>query len=78
MYALEKRFEFKVRKSCSQIYEIECVDDSCPWRIRVARIESLELFSIRVFKHEHKCSAVENMISSHHQATSRLIGDQIK
>ena len=77
-YALDKGFEFKVKKSCSQRYEIGCVDDSCPWRIRAARIEGLELFSIRVFKHEHKCSAVENMISSHRQATSRLIGDQIK
>ena len=65
-YALEKWFEFKVKKSCSQRYEVGCVNDSCLWRIRVARIEGLDFFSIRVFKNKHDCLAVKNMILSHH------------
>ena len=77
-YALEKWFEFKVKKSCSQIYEVRCMDDSCSWRIRAARIAGLELFSIKKFKNKHERSAVKNVISSHRQATNRLIGNQIK
>ena len=38
--------------------DMRCVNDSCPLRINVARIEGLESFSIRAFKHEHKCSEV--------------------
>ena len=76
--ALEKRFEFKVKKSRSQRYEVGCVDNSCLWCIRVGRIEGLELFSIRVFKKTHEFLVVKNMILSHRQATSRLIDDQIK
>ena len=78
MYALEKWFDFKVKKSCSQRDEIGCMDNSCLWHIHAIRIEGLKLFSIKVFKNKHECSTIKNMISSHRQATNRLIGDQIK
>ena len=75
---MEKRFKFKVKKLCSQRYEVGCVDDSCPWRIRAVRIKGLELFSIGVFKNKHKCSTIKNMILSYRQANSKLIDNKIK
>ena len=78
MYAIKYNYEFKVYKSCTQRFEVKCVDNQRQWRLRAARIEGLEFFSIRVLKNVHNCSVVNNLKSGHRQASSKLVGDEIK
>ena len=76
--AMKSNYEFKVHKSCTQRFEVKSVDDNCKWRLRVARIEGLDFFFVRVFKNVHECSQVMNLHPGHRQASCRLVGDEIK
>ena len=78
MYAIKYNYEFKVYKSCTQRFEVKCVDNQCQWRLRAAQIEGLGFFSIRVLKNVHNCSVVNNLKSGLRQASSKLVGDEIK
>ena len=46
MEALRKNFEFQTFKSGKNILVVKCVDDTCKWRLRAMKFESLNMFKI--------------------------------
>ena len=76
-YTMKMHYEFKVHKSCTQRFEVKCVDDTCPWQLRASRINGLEFFSVKKFYNVHECSKVKNLTRQNRQATSGLVGDDI-
>ena len=75
---MKSNYEFMAHKSCTQRFEIKCVDDKCKWRLRAVRIEGLDFFFVRVLKNVHECSQVKNLHPGHRQASCRLVRDEIK
>ena len=78
MYAMKNNFEFKVKKSCSQRFEVVCIHDNCSWRVRATRIPNVELWAIKVFIKNHTCSQLTQCRPDHRQASSKYIGNHIK
>ena len=62
MYAMKNNFEFKVKKSCSQRFEVVCIHDNCSWQVRATRIPNVELWAIKVFikTHTHSTHAMSS------------------
>ena len=39
-YLISNNFQFRVVKSCSRKYYIECIDDTCSWNLRASRVRN--------------------------------------
>ncbi|KAF4357237.1 hypothetical protein F8388_000635 [Cannabis sativa] len=42
-------FEMKIAKSTKSLYVTKCIDKSCKWAVRVAKVSNSECFSIRTY-----------------------------
>ncbi|KAL6181693.1 hypothetical protein ACLB2K_048342 [Fragaria x ananassa] len=73
MVAMRKNYEFKVKRSTSDWFEVGCVDPSCKWCLRATKLQDLAYFEVRNFYNEHSCS-LDIIHRDHRQATSSLIG----
>ncbi|KAL6178659.1 hypothetical protein ACLB2K_050177 [Fragaria x ananassa] len=56
MVAMRKNYEFKVKRSTSDRFEVGCVDPSCKWRLHATKPQDLAYFEVRNFYNEHSCS----------------------
>ncbi|XP_062086202.1 uncharacterized protein LOC133792313 [Humulus lupulus] len=77
LYALNKNFEFKVKKSAKNIWCTVCVDDKCKWRLRATKLVNSNKFEVRKFFGEHTCS-LDVRHKDHCQASPWLIGHVIR
>ncbi|KAL6179238.1 hypothetical protein ACLB2K_050754 [Fragaria x ananassa] len=77
MLAIRKNYEFKVKRSTSDRFEVGCLDPSCKWRLRAVKLQELTYFEVRKFHNEHSCS-LDIMHRDHRQASSSLIGQFVK
>lgn len=77
IHCMHANKEFKVKRSTTERYEVECLENTCNWRLRAAKLYGEELFIIKMFDDVHTCS-LEVMQREHKQASSRLIGQCIK
>ena len=53
------------------------LEDTCPWYLRATKTKGADLFIVKAFFTEHKCT-LEIPHREHKQATSRIIGECIK
>ncbi|XP_010468295.2 PREDICTED: uncharacterized protein LOC104748331 [Camelina sativa] len=72
-WALEWRFEFRVRWSNKTRVILGCVDDKCSWQLRATRLKSSEFFVVKKYCHEHNCDTTHRN-ANHRQATAKLLG----
>ncbi|XP_038907134.1 uncharacterized protein LOC120092945 [Benincasa hispida] len=75
--AVKKNFEFKTLRSNSRSIEFRCVQDGCQWYVRASRYKASDLWMLRKFIDIHDCS-MNNVQTSHRQASASLIGDCLK
>lgn len=54
--AVKNNFEFKVRKSTKDRFEVVCADENCKWRLRATKPKDEEYFLIRRFSNVHICT----------------------
>ncbi|CAB4280004.1 unnamed protein product [Prunus armeniaca] len=75
--AMKKNFEFKVKRSNKERFEVGCVDDGCMWKLRASKVRKSSYFMVRKYVTKRTCSL--DVIHRHHrQASSYLIGQCIK
>ena len=81
MFAIAKKFEFKVAKSTKTRFDVHCAVDSCKWRFRATRMNdemNVPWVVMRCDKLElHTCHN-ELFHNGHRQAKSRVVGHIIK
>ena len=58
VYARKQNFEFKVKKSGSDVWFITCIEDNCTWKLRARRRENSAMIEVRVFVPKHTCTLV--------------------
>ena len=46
VYAMKKIFEFKVKKSGSDVWFITCIEDNYFWRLRARKLNNFEMFEV--------------------------------
>ena len=56
VYAMKKNFEFKMKKSGSDVWFITCVEENCSWTLQARKLDNSEMFEVRVFVSEHTCT----------------------
>ncbi|XP_050205775.1 uncharacterized protein LOC126655583 [Mercurialis annua] len=76
-YAIENHFQFKVSKSCTKEYLVNCIDDSCNWVVRASCDGKTKMFVIRRLNNIHTCPT-EIRMEEKRQATAAIIGEVIK
>lgn len=76
-YALIKRFNFKVDKSCKKTYFVSCIDKNCGWLFHASSIGKTSIFKVRKFNDVHTCS-MEDRFKQNQHATSRFIANVVK
>ncbi|XP_060210368.1 uncharacterized protein LOC132637273 [Lycium barbarum] len=75
-YAFSKQFQFRVRRSSSKSYCLECPADECSWSFKSSSLNDSGLFKIRSFCEQHSCS-LKDRIYSRRQATTAVVGIMI-
>ena len=55
VYAMNKNFEFKVKKSGKDVWFITCIEDNYSWRLRARKLDNFEMFEVQRFVSEHTC-----------------------
>ena len=76
-YALIKRFNFKIDKSCKKHYSVSYVDINYGWKFHASSIGKIPIFKVRMFKDVHTCSFEDRFRENRH-ATSRFIVNVVK
>ncbi|KAG7559290.1 Transposase MuDR plant [Arabidopsis thaliana x Arabidopsis arenosa] len=74
IHALQRKFHFRHTRSDKKVVLLNCVADSCPWRVYVIRLEDCDNYQVRSACLEHTCS-VEARSNYHKQASARVVGE---
>ncbi|XP_073152978.1 uncharacterized protein [Henckelia pumila] len=74
--AIKASFEMRVIKSTKTLYEVRCVDETCSWKVRVARKEDSSRFSVRTYCNKHTCD-LTNRKRRHRQASAVVVADML-
>ncbi|XP_050238390.1 uncharacterized protein LOC126687878 [Mercurialis annua] len=77
LYAIANNFQFKVIKSCTIEYVLNCLDRNCKWSLRASRDGRTSMFLIRRLNNIHTCS-VDIRMEEKRQATSSIVAEVIK
>ena len=77
MLVMRKNYEFKVKRSAKDRFEVVCVGKNCKWGLRATKLKDLTYFEVRKFQNEHSCS-LDELHRDHRQASSALIGQYVK
>ncbi|XP_050206468.2 guanine nucleotide-binding protein-like NSN1 [Mercurialis annua] len=77
LYAIANNFQFKVSKSCTIEYVLNCLDSNCKWSLRASRDGRTSMFLIRRLNNIHTCSLKIRM-KDKRQATSSTIAEVLK
>ena len=57
MLCIVQNKEFKVKRSTTDRYEVACLlEDTCPWYLRATKTKGADLFIVKAFLTEHKCT----------------------
>ena len=75
--AVHSNFEYKVVKSNKWLYVVECINESCKWRVRGSKLPNSSYFIIWKYEGTHTCSLVGRSIS-HQQATYKVNEQKFK
>ncbi|KAF4394580.1 hypothetical protein F8388_020405 [Cannabis sativa] len=61
-------------KSTKSLYVTKCIDKSCKWAVRVAKVSNSERFSIRTYCNTHTCSLISRK-RKHRQASAKVVAN---
>ncbi|KAA0062480.1 MuDRA-like transposase [Cucumis melo var. makuwa] len=75
--AMEKKFQFVVKKSTKEVLFVRCIDNKRGWRLRAVRLKDSNIFKIKKYVKVHSCS-LEFLNRDHRQAKSWVVGELIK
>ncbi|KAL0536875.1 hypothetical protein IC582_025838 [Cucumis melo] len=75
--AMNKNFQFVVKKSTKEVFFVRCIDKKCGWRLRAVRLKDSNIFKIKKYVKVHSCS-LEFLNRDHRQAKSWVVGELIK
>ncbi|XP_022156795.1 uncharacterized protein LOC111023629 [Momordica charantia] len=75
--AMNRNFEFRVKKSTKQIFYVTCTDNNCKWRMRAVRLDGSEIFKISKYVNFHSCS-LHILNHDHRQAKAWIVEELIK
>ena len=76
-YAIQNNFQYRVIRSCSKKYNLQCLDDTCNWMMKASKYRNTNIFLIRKFIDTHTCS-FEVRYGSQRQGTSQVVAECIK
>lgn len=77
VHAINRRFSYRSERSSSDYVIVRCLEETCPWRVYVARLEDTEYFQIRTATFSHTCP-VDVRRQFHRQATTSVISEIMK
>lgn len=77
VYAINRKFRFKSRKSEPGLMVLECCGVDCPWRVYAVKLKDADVFEIRKVIPEHTYS-VDERGGYQTQATSAVIGELMR
>ena len=75
--AMKACFEMKIVKSTKSLYVTKCIDKSCKWAVRVAKVSNSERFSIRTYCNTHTCSLISRK-RKHRQASAEVVANVVR
>ena len=75
--SLKACFEMTIKKSTKSLYATRCIDSTCKWAVRAARIKNSERFSIRTYCNTHTCSLI-NRKRKNRQASAAMVAEMVK
>uniref|UniRef100_A0A803QCD7 Transposase MuDR plant domain-containing protein n=1 Tax=Cannabis sativa TaxID=3483 RepID=A0A803QCD7_CANSA len=64
-------------KSTKSLYVTKCIDKSCKWAVRVAKVSNSERFSIRTYCNTHTCSLISRK-RKHRQASAKVVANVVR
>jgi hypothetical protein len=67
--------EFKMVRSTSQMYEVQCKNDGCPWLVHAYKGKWRDYWECSIVG-EHTC-ILQSMEKYYHNNTSQLIVDEM-
>lgn len=77
MIAIKKNFQYKIDKSCSEVFWTSCIDSNCKWFLHARNVKNTEMFKVVKYNEMHTCS-LDYKSGEHRQASAVLIGNCIK
>ncbi|XP_023643347.1 uncharacterized protein LOC111831935 [Capsella rubella] len=72
-WAIEWNFEYRTLWSDRTRLILGCLDVTCSWRLRAAKVKSSDFFVVKHYIHEHNCDTTCRH-ANHRQATANLLG----
>lgn len=77
VYAINRKFRFRSRKSEPGLMVLECCGVDCPWRVYAVKLKDAKVFEIRRVIPEHTCS-IDERGGYETQATATVIGELMR
>ncbi|KAM3375113.1 hypothetical protein P3S68_013827 [Capsicum galapagoense] len=76
-YEIRYRFQFKVNRSSTSRYYLQCANKKCQWSFRSSSQKQSEVFMVTRFFDVHTCTIIDRMFLQRH-ATSLIIAKMVK
>ncbi|KAK3185063.1 hypothetical protein Dsin_032349 [Dipteronia sinensis] len=76
LFAMQRNFEWKVKRSNKTTLHLVCFIDNCTWKLRAVRRDEETYFQVRSFVNEHSCP-LEEIHRRHRQASAVIIGEVV-
>lgn len=74
IYAINRKFHFRTRRSTPKFMVLVCVAEECPWRVYAVKLDGSGNFQIRQATLKH-CCTVDARRNYHRLATTQVIGE---
>ncbi|XP_062088595.1 uncharacterized protein LOC133795160 [Humulus lupulus] len=75
--AIKACFEMEINKSTKSLYVTKCIDKSCNWAVRAAKVTNSERFSIRTYCNTHTCSLISRK-RKHRQSCAAVVANVVR
>lgn len=77
LYAIKNKFAYRSAKSAPSVMVLECVGQTCTWRVYAVLVKGSSMYEVRKIGGEHSCS-VDERAGYRRQATSSVIGEMLR
>lgn len=77
MFALNRKFNFRIVRSASECMVLKCTGIGCTWRVYIVRLKSSQMYEVRRAKIDHGCT-VDERSRYDKKATTTVIGEMMR
>lgn len=77
LYAIKNKFVYRSAKSAPSVMVLECVGQTCTWRVYAVLVKGSSMYEVRKIGGDHCCS-VDERAGYQRQATSSVIGEMLR